>query len=177
MLEHGRSGRYQVVKHRYEHSKGDRSQQSKTCVVFPRRAAHVTCEKACPTCRVCVHRYTSNQSLQMHSRSEFMHLKVSITSTRYGCTCSSYMLHDRMCVHIHRIASLKGAPPAEFVRPDLTKEDTVGLPEALRRLQTLNHRERMKPLLPMADELFELIKVPCSLCWWPRQVKQFFGRK
>ncbi|OQR76892.1 hypothetical protein BIW11_00524 [Tropilaelaps mercedesae] len=145
VLEHGRTGRYQVVKHRYEHIKGDRQHQSMTVVVFPRKAAHMNCEKTCPICQVCVH--------------------------RYGCTCSAFMLHDRMCVHIHRIASLKGNPSVEYVRPDIVKEDTIGLPEALRRLQTLNHREKMKPLLPLADELFELIKVNRTV--HPEQVEAF----
>lgn len=78
---------------------------------------------------------------------------------RYGCTCKAYMLLDKMCKHIHRVASCVGPPSKDLVDPDTVKEDSIGMPEALRRLQRLNYRERMKYLMPLADELIELLKV------------------
>lgn len=69
------------------------------------------------------------------------------------------MLLDKMCRHIHRVASCVGAPSKFFVDPDGVKEDTMGMPEALRRLRRLNYRERMKDLMPLVDELIELLKV------------------
>lgn len=103
-----------------------------THVVFPRKAAHEKCELICERCQVCVH--------------------------RYGCTCKAYMLLDKMCKHIHRVASCVGPPSKDLVDPDTVKEDSIGMPEALRRLQRLNYRERMKYLMPLADELIELLK-------------------
>lgn len=74
-----------------------------------------------------------------------------------------------MCAHIHRVASLKGAPSSEYVDPTVAGADTLGLQEALNRLQNLNRRERLKPLEPLINELFQLMKVCCivslpSLC-------------
>ncbi|OQR78147.1 hypothetical protein BIW11_06603 [Tropilaelaps mercedesae] len=130
VLEHVESGRYQVLGHGYKSiHKGD---QPTTVVVFPRKAAHETCERKCPQCQVCVH--------------------------RYGCTCRWYMMHSRMCAHIHRVASLKGPPSADYVDPEAVKGDTLGLQETLNRLQNLNRRERLKPLVPLIDELFQLLK-------------------
>lgn len=69
------------------------------------------------------------------------------------------MVHSRMCAHIHRVASLKGAPPSEFVDAENVNWDTLGLQEALNRLQNLNRRERLKPLQPLIEELYQLMKV------------------
>ncbi|OQR79484.1 hypothetical protein BIW11_05702 [Tropilaelaps mercedesae] len=103
-----------------------------THVVFPRKAAHEKCDLICEQCQVCVH--------------------------RYGCTCKAYMLLDKMCKHIHRVASCVGPPLAKFIDSENVIEDTIGMPEALRRLRRINYRERMKDLMPLADELIELLK-------------------
>ncbi|XP_022649923.1 uncharacterized protein LOC111245608 isoform X2 [Varroa destructor] len=130
VLEHTESGRYQVLGHGYKSI--HKGEQPSTVVVFPRKSSHVSCERKCPQCQVCVH--------------------------RYGCTCRWYMMHSRMCAHIHRVASLKGAPSSEYVDPTVAGADTLGLQEALNRLQNLNRRERLKPLEPLINELFQLMK-------------------
>ncbi|XP_022656240.1 uncharacterized protein LOC111248335 isoform X2 [Varroa destructor] len=102
-----------------------------TTVVFPRKSPHVTCERRCDECGVCVH--------------------------RYGCTCRTYMYMDRMCPHIHVVAGKQGNPGPEWVEESLA-EDTIGLPECLRRLHRLNYRERMVTLQPLIDEFVDLLK-------------------
>ncbi|OQR69589.1 hypothetical protein BIW11_12167 [Tropilaelaps mercedesae] len=102
-----------------------------TTVVFARKSPHVTCERRCDECGVCVH--------------------------RYGCTCRTYMYMDRMCPHIHVVAGKQGNPGLEWVDEGLA-EDTVGLPECLRRLHRLNYRERMVTLQPLIDEFTDLLK-------------------
>ncbi|OQR69073.1 hypothetical protein BIW11_04440 [Tropilaelaps mercedesae] len=103
-----------------------------TTVVYPRKSPHETCEQLCQDCGVCVH--------------------------RYGCTCIKFMYDDKMCKHIHTVALREGCPGPDWVDPFLT-EDTVGLQEALRRLHRLNHRERLKGVLPIAEEIVSLLKV------------------
>lgn len=79
-------------------------------------------------------------------------------SRRYGCTCRTYMYMDRMCPHIHVVAGKQGNPGPEWVEESLA-EDTIGLPECLRRLHRLNYRERMVTLQPLIDEFVDLLKV------------------
>lgn len=63
-----------------------------------------------------------------------------------------------MCPHVHLVASKEGSPGPSWVDPTL-QEDTVGLQEALRRLQRVNHRERLKTLRPRIDEVITLLQV------------------
>ncbi|XP_022648341.1 uncharacterized protein LOC111272112 isoform X2 [Varroa jacobsoni] len=103
-----------------------------TTVVYPRKSPHETCEQLCQECGVCAH--------------------------RYGCTCIKFMYDDKMCKHIHTVAIREGCPGPDWVDPFLS-ENTIGLQEALRRLHRLNHRERLKNVLPIAEEIVSLLKV------------------
>lgn len=68
------------------------------------------------------------------------------------------MYDDKMCKHIHTVAIREGCPGPDWVDPFLS-ENTIGLQEALRRLHRLNHRERLKNVLPIAEEIVSLLKV------------------
>ncbi|XP_022648916.1 uncharacterized protein LOC111245190 isoform X3 [Varroa destructor] len=123
--------RHEVTGHVHVYRRTLQSDGAESNVVFPRKAPHESCEKRCEDCRVCVH--------------------------RYGCTCKKFMLEDHMCPHVHLVASKEGSPGPSWVDPTL-QEDTVGLQEALRRLQRVNHRERLKTLRPRIDEVITLLQ-------------------